>query len=196
MSDSRPGLFKRAWGFLKKPSAQYSVIGIGIVFAIAAVVFLGGFGAAVDSTNKLEFCIGCHEMRDTVYEEYKETIHYNNRTGVRATCPDCHVPKDWFGKMKRKLQASKDVWGTITGYIHTPEQFETRRMEMATREWARMTASGSITCKGCHSFDGMDAKRQKPAAQKKHLEAQQTGKTCIDCHKGIAHLLPKEYEEP
>jgi nitrate/TMAO reductase-like tetraheme cytochrome c subunit len=23
--------------------------------------------------------------------------------------------------------------------------------------------------------------------------AQQEGKTCIDCHKGIAHLLPKEY---
>jgi cytochrome c-type protein NapC len=30
-------------------------------------------------------------------------------------------------------------------------------------------------------------------AQQRHLQAQQQGKTCIDCHKGIAHLLPKEY---
>jgi cytochrome c-type protein NapC len=26
-------------------------------------------------------------------------------------------------------------------------------------------------------------------------QAQKEGKTCIDCHKGIAHLLPKEYVE-
>jgi cytochrome c-type protein NapC len=26
-------------------------------------------------------------------------------------------------------------------------------------------------------------------------KARKEGKTCIDCHKGIAHLLPKEYNE-
>jgi nitrate/TMAO reductase-like tetraheme cytochrome c subunit len=28
------------------------------------------------------------------------------------------------------------------------------------------------------------------------MKAKEEGKTCIDCHKGIAHQLPKEYEEP
>jgi nitrate/TMAO reductase-like tetraheme cytochrome c subunit len=28
------------------------------------------------------------------------------------------------------------------------------------------------------------------------MKAKEIGKTCIDCHKGIAHQLPKEYEEP
>lgn len=193
--DIKAGLIKRFWHFLKNPSTKYSVMAIGFVFFMGGMIFLDGFGTLVARTNTLEFCIGCHEMRDTVYEEYKETIHYKNRTGVRAACPDCHVPRDWYGKMKRKLEASKDVWGTITGYIDTPEKFEARRMEMATREWARMKASGSVTCKGCHSFETMLATKQKPAAQKKHQEAQDTGKSCIDCHKGIAHLLPKEYEE-
>jgi cytochrome c-type protein NapC len=32
-------------------------------------------------------------------------------------------------------------------------------------------------------------------AQKNHKKAMAEGKTCIDCHKGIAHLLPKEYKE-
>jgi nitrate/TMAO reductase-like tetraheme cytochrome c subunit len=29
-----------------------------------------------------------------------------------------------------------------------------------------------------------------------HAQAKAEGKTCIDCHKGIAHLLPKEYIDP
>ncbi len=45
----------------------------------------------MEATNTTEFCIGCHEMENNVYQEYKPTIHFNNRTGVRAGCPDCHV---------------------------------------------------------------------------------------------------------
>jgi len=29
-----------------------------------------------------------------------------------------------------------------------------------------------------------------------HMKAKAKSKTCIDCHKGIAHLLPREYEDP
>ena len=54
---------------------------------------------------------------------------------------------------------------------------------------------GSRECKNCHDFDGMDKNKQKPKAQQNHIKAQAEGKTCIDCHKGIAHLLPKEYKE-
>jgi nitrate/TMAO reductase-like tetraheme cytochrome c subunit len=28
------------------------------------------------------------------------------------------------------------------------------------------------------------------------MKAKEEGKTCIDCHKGIAHHLPKEYVDP
>jgi cytochrome c-type protein NapC len=31
---------------------------------------------------------------------------------------------------------------------------------------------------------------------KKHMEAKAAGKSCIDCHKGIAHKLPKGYVDP
>jgi cytochrome c-type protein NapC len=37
---------------------------------------------------------------------------------------------------------------------------------------------------------------QKATPYKKHMAAQKEGKTCIDCHKGIAHALPKEYKDP
>jgi cytochrome c-type protein NapC len=172
------------------------VLAIATVFFFGGIIFWGGFNTAIEATNKLEFCISCHEMRDTVYQEYKQTIHYSNRTGVRAICSDCHVPKDWGHKMLRKIQASQEVWGKLTGYIDTPEKFESHRMELATHEWNRMKATNSIECRNCHNFDAMSADKQKQSNYTRHMQAKADGKTCIDCHKGIAHHLPKEYVDP
>ncbi len=193
---NKPGLIKRTWTFLKTPSAKYSLIGIASVSFIAGIIFWGGFNTGMEATNRLEFCIGCHEMRDNVYQEYNKTIHYANRSGVRAICSDCHVPHEWGPKMLRKIQASKEIWGKLTGYIDTPEKFESHRMELATHEWDRMKANGSRECKNCHNFDAKSAKYQKPSNYTRHMKAQTDGKTCIDCHKGIAHHLPKEYVDP
>ena len=190
------GIFKRTWSFLRKPSVKYSVLAIGLVSFAAGIIFWGGFNTAMEQTNKLEFCIGCHEMRDNVYQEYITTIHYKNRSGVRAICSDCHVPKDFGHKMLRKLQASNEVWGALTGYVNTKEKFESHRMELATHEWERMKATGSRECRNCHNFDAMSGEIQKQTVYKKHMKAQADGLTCIDCHKGIAHHLPKEYKDP
>lgn len=181
---------------LRKPSTRFSLLTLLAIGFIAGIVFWGGFNTGMDATNSLEFCTGCHEMRDVVYEEYKSTIHYCNRSGVRVTCADCHVPKDWSHKLLRKAKASFELWGHLTGSIDTKEKFEAKRMELATNEWERMKASGSRECRNCHSFDGMNAQKQGPRAQKNHAKAKAQGKTCIDCHKGIAHLLPEDYIEP
>ena len=195
MDNEKVGLFKRLWRALNKP-AKYSLLAISSASFLAGIIFWGGFNTGMEMTNTLEFCITCHEMRDTVYKEYKETIHYSNRTGVRAICSDCHVPKDWVHKMIRKSQASLEVWGKITGSIDTPEKFEAKRMQLATHERARMKDSNSRECRNCHNFDAMSSELQKQTPYKKHMKAKEEGKTCIDCHKGIAHQLPKEYEEP
>lgn len=192
----RPGFLKRMWAILKRPSAKYSLLSLLVVGFFSGIILWGGFNTGLEATNKLGFCISCHEMRDNVYQEYKETVHYKNRTGVRAICSDCHVPHDWGRKMLRKIKASQEIWGKITGYVDTKEKFEAHRMELATHEWDRMKASGSRECRNCHDFRSMEAKKQKPKAQKMHAQALKEGKTCIDCHKGIAHLLPKEYVDP
>jgi cytochrome c-type protein NapC len=196
MSDNKPGCIKRFWETLKKPSAKYSLLAITSVSFVAGILFWGGFNTGMEMTNTLEFCTTCHEMRDTVYQEYKETIHYSNRTGVRAICSDCHVPKDWVHKMIRKSKASLEVWGKITGSIDTKEKFEAKRMELAGHEWERMKESNSRECRNCHSFEAMSPELQKQTPYRKHMKAKEEGKTCIDCHKGIAHQLPKEYEDP
>ncbi len=183
------------WATLKRPSAKYSLLTLLLVGFVSGVFFWGGFNTAMEATNTLEFCISCHEMRDTVYQEYKQTIHYSNRTGVRAICSDCHVPKDWVHKMARKIQASQEVYGKIMGTIDTPEKFEAKRLELAEHEWARMKKAESRECRNCHSFEGMDVERQKTRASKMHKIALEEKKTCIDCHKGIAHKKPKGMKE-
>jgi cytochrome c-type protein NapC len=191
MSDNASGF----WAKLKRPSAKYSLIVLLSVGFISGIFFWGGFNTAMEATNTMDFCISCHEMRDNVYVEYKKTIHYTNRTGVRAVCSDCHVPKDWGHKMIRKIQASKEVWGKITGVIDTREKFEAHRLQMAESEWARMKASDSRECRNCHSFTAMDIEKQKLRASKMHKIGQDEKKTCIDCHKGIAHQKPKGMKE-
>jgi cytochrome c-type protein NapC len=184
------------WAALRRPSVKYSMLGLLVVGFFSGIVFWGGFNTGMEATNKMDFCIGCHEMRDNVYEEYKYTIHYSNRTGVRAVCSDCHVPKDWTHKMIRKVKASYEVWGKLTGKIDTKEKFEANRMAMAEREWARMKATNSIECRNCHDFDAMSPELQKKTPYKKHMEAKAAGQTCIECHQGIAHRLPKGFKKP
>ncbi|HNT39052.1 MAG TPA: NapC/NirT family cytochrome c [Rubrivivax sp.] len=186
------GLLRR----LRSPSNTWSVLTLLLVGVILGVLFWGGFNTAVEATNTEAFCISCHEMRDNVYKEYSEnTIHYTNRTGVRATCPDCHVPKEWGPKMLRKIQASRELYGKVMGTIDTREKFEEKRLQLAEREWARMKANDSLECRNCHSHESMDAEKQKPRARKAHELAVKMGDTCIDCHKGIAHHKPKGMKE-
>ncbi|MGE5339465.1 MAG: NapC/NirT family cytochrome c [Gemmatimonadota bacterium] len=182
--------------FFFRPSSLSltTVVAIGMVLGL---IFWGGFNTGMEATNSLAFCTSCHEMRDTVFQEYKETIHYKNRSGVRAICPDCHVPKDWTHKFIRKVAASKELYGKfISGFVSTPEKFEAHRMELAQNVWDTMKATDSRECRNCHSWDAMDPNKQHPRARKEMEKAQKEGKTCIDCHKGIAHLLPKEYVPP
>jgi cytochrome c-type protein NapC len=195
MSSDSPGFIRRTWRVLKRPSARISILALLIVGFAGGILFWGGFHTGLEATNTLEFCISCHEMKDNVYQEYKQTVHFSNRTGVRAICSDCHVPHEWGPKMLRKAQASFEVWGELTGVIDTPQKFEAKRMQLATHEWARMQASGSRECRNCHAFEAMSGEVQKQTVYKKHMSAQLAGKTCIDCHKGIAHHLPKEYRD-
>lgn len=183
--------FKKVWYTIRRPSVHYSIGFLTLGGFIAGIVFWGGFNTALEVTNTEEFCISCHEMEDNVYQELRTTVHFTNRSGVRATCPDCHVPHDWTDKIARKMQASKEVWGTLFQTINTREKFLARRRELAEHEWARLKANDSLECRNCHDFDYMDFTAQSPRASNMHSTSLGSGeKTCIDCHKGIAHQLP------
>jgi len=175
-----------------QPTARYTWGAIFIVGGLAGIIFWGGFNTAMEATNTMEFCVSCHEMEENVYAEYKETIHYENRTGVRATCSDCHVPDPWVHKVTRKIQASNELLHKALGTIDTPEKFEDKRLTLAKNVWKAMKESDSRECRNCHSFEAMDFHRQTRRAREKMEEAKKKNQTCIDCHEGIAHTRPDD----
>ena len=176
------------WRVISKPSVHYSLGVLAFGGFLMGIIFWGGFNTAMELTNTETFCTSCHE---NIYEELQSTIHFTNRSGVRAICSSCHVPHDWTDKIARKMQASKEVFAWITGTISTPEKFEARRLALAEHEWHRLKANDSLECRNCHEFDYMDFTRQSKRAVDRHSTALAGGeKTCIDCHKGIAHRLP------
>ncbi|MCK4707401.1 MAG: NapC/NirT family cytochrome c [Gammaproteobacteria bacterium] len=185
----------RIWQVLKKPSVTYSLGTLLVVGFVSGIIFWGGFNTGMEATNTMGFCISCHEMRDNVYEEYKETIHYKNPSGVQATCSDCHVPRPWVYKVIRKIKASSELYHKALGTIGTPEKFEQHRWKMANRVWDEMKANNSRECRNCHSFDTMDLSEQDRTGRKRHARAEEQGETCIDCHKGIAHEEPEDPAE-
>jgi len=186
-------MIARVWKAFWSPSPKYSLGPVFVVGGVAGIVFWGGFNTYMEYTNTLEFCVGCHEMRDNVFKEYKTTVHYKNPSGVRVICSDCHVPKEWTPKLLRKIGATNELFHHFMGTIDTPEKFAEKRLALAESVWASMEARDSHECRNCHSFDAMDFENQASPSQKKHPAAMKEGRTCINCHKGVAHELPEEF---
>ncbi len=189
--DQGPSEQRRSWfvRLLNPPKcSMLRMLGVGSVLGI---VIWGALNMGMEYTNRSEFCLSCHEM-SIPYEELKKTVHFKNRSGAAAQCADCHVassktPTDYMFKSFQKLMAARDVIGKITGVVDTPEKFEAHRLTMAKRVWARMEERDSKECRNCHDFKYMDPEKQKDRSVVKHEGAVEDGKTCIECHKGIAH---------
>jgi cytochrome c-type protein NapC len=178
----------------EKPRTTKKALTLLLIGVAVGILFWGGFNTAMEATNTETFCVSCHEMEANVYKELQDTVHYQNRTGVRATCPDCHVPKDWVHKIVRKVQATNELYHHFMGTIDTRPKFEATRMELAQNVWTAMKKTDSRECRNCHNFDSMDYDKQDARSSTRHEDAAEAGFTCIDCHKGIAHKLPKEYD--
>lgn len=188
------GKLRRLWDWFWRPTAALSVGFTLIAGFLGGILFWGGFHWTIEASNAEAFCVSCHSM-ETNLGEYRETVHYNNHSGVRAVCADCHVPKEWNHKIKAKAIAVKDIYYELIGSIDTPEKYEERRIQMAKAVWKKMKASDSRECRNCHAFEYMDYTLQEVRARSAHQRAIDEGMTCIDCHQGIAHKLPPNYLE-
>lgn len=186
MADSdkdRPGL----WASLFRPSARWSVFTLLVTGAVLGLVGVIAFDYSMEATGTEEFCISCHEMEANAYASVKQTSHFHNQTGVRPTCADCHLPKPFVPKMIRKVEAAREVWGHWTGIIDTPEKYAAHAPAMKAREVARLKANDSAECRNCHDVIQTDFSLQSAKARRYHQALEHKDKTCIDCHKGIAH---------
>ena len=169
----------------------------GVVFlsgAVISLVALASLDTAMEYSSNMEFCTSCHEMADTVFDEYKQTVHYKNRSGVRASCTNCHIHESFMSKLLLKVRSANQLYHKVIGTVDTPEKFDAHRMEMARGVWKRMVENDSRECRSCHSFDAMHWEEQGKRAKGQMKKAQRKHMTCIECHHGIAHDLPEYYD--
>ena len=189
-------MIKQVWQALRNRCASCAlttlVFGSAVVGLIFAGLLMAGGAYGLAWTNTEGFCIGCHEMRDNPYAEYQDTIHDKNRSGVRAICSDCHVPREPGAMLVRKVEATFELWGHfVTGVIDTKEKYEKHRYEMAKKVWTRMKKTDSLECRNCHNDQKMSEELQSEKARARHAKGRAEGRTCIDCHFGIAHSEPE-----
>ena len=161
----------------------------GVVMFLAGAAALGSFNWVVHQTSKNEFCYVCHSHAAFIRAEYEASSHFSNAAGVRADCADCHLPREWFPLLVTKIVVSADIVPELLGKLDTREKFEARRAEMAERVWAQFRANDSQFCRNCHAPAAMNPALQSKMAARLH-QALPPGRTCIDCHRGLAHALP------
>ncbi len=189
-----PGLLRRAVRWLFASPAKHSafvLLAAGLVFGAVAVI---GTQVAVAVTGSDEFCgTACHSHEKFVYPDHKKSVHYANRTGVRALCVDCHVPHGYPEKLFYKAKAGVvDAYAELRGIIATQEKFDRERWRMANIVWDEMRADNSANCRSCHDPKAWDPKKQSEDTAKAHRKFTAGKDTCIDCHTGVAHTEPEE----
>ena len=169
----------------------------GLLAFIVGIGLTGGFFGALQYTSTDAFCASCHEM-NAPFEELAHSMHGSNELGFRARCADCHEPPTFVGSLARHIRASREAWYHLRGELNTPAKYENRRMELAQSVWTELKANDSAECRSCHTPAAMALAKQpssaagveaiSPATMHQSLAA---SFTCIDCHKGLAHTLPK-----
>ena len=191
--NGNPGFLKRTWHRLRSPSAKWSVLGLLVVGFVIGSVAIIGTQVMVNVTGTDKFCgTACHSMQ-WVAKEYAQSGHHLNRTGVIATCHDCHIPHHYPELLWYKAKAGiKDAIGEVRGVISTEEKFKKERLRMAKSVWAEYKENNSANCQHCHAFTPEIVAKQKDFVQPMHQQVLAKAATCVDCHKGIAHTAPDE----
>jgi nitrate/TMAO reductase-like tetraheme cytochrome c subunit len=167
-----------------------SLLVAGLLIGASGVV---GTQVMVEATGSYAFCSGaCHSM-EWVAQEYRQSVHYANETGIHASCHDCHLPDRYPKILWYKAKAGTiDAIQEMRGVISTPEKFKSERLRLAKEVWAEFKESNSENCQHCHQFSAEVIAKQKDLVRPMHQQFLAHTATCIDCHKGVAHTAPAE----
>lgn len=182
----------------RKPASKWLLgipLGAIVAFGVGAVA-LGTMNFVLHETSSTEFCYTCHSHDAFIRPEYEASSHFVNAAGVRAGCSDCHLPHDnWFELVWTKAVVSLDIIPEIMGKLDTAEKYEAHRAEMAEDVWRQFKANDSKFCRSCHAIEAMDLEAQGRSTARRHSQAAERGRTCIDCHYGIVHKEPENAEQ-
>lgn len=148
-----------------------------VILSVVAVV--GVFVNLVHESKMLSYlssdpkvCINCHTMI-THYATWQHSSHW-----TRATCVDCHLPRDSF--VKKYLAKARD------GYHHSVAMtFKTYGYNLRVSP----DAAGRIqdNCISCHRETVSQMLANSTLYQKVKDTTVQMGRRCWECHRDLPH---------
>jgi nitrate/TMAO reductase-like tetraheme cytochrome c subunit len=187
-----------AKGPLGQRGMSWTMFLLIVLGAAIGIVIAGATTWMVNATSSVAFCsTACHSM-SWAASAYERGPHFENSSGVRATCTDCHIPFESrpatpaqyvFGTLWTKgVDSSSDVIAEIRGTIADKAKWdeERPRLDKKVEEWFKATSSE--TCRGCHELDAF--KKTSPARAIHAGLVKQEKVDCLQCHTGIAHVWP------
>jgi cytochrome c nitrite reductase small subunit len=157
------------WKLMKSRATRaFTFAGILLAGMLGALVGIGGF-TFVEArgwsylSNDPTTCVNCHIMREQ-YDSWQKSSHH-----AFATCNDCHVPQDFFGKYWTKAEhGARHSWGFTFQDFHEPIQI---------KDSSRAAVQGN--CIRCHANFVGDVLR--------HSDVERDANNCIRCHSSVGH---------
>ena len=161
------------------------VLAVGL---LAGVLLSAGSAVMVHHTNQTQFCVSCH-VYDDFYADLQQSSHWNNASGVRVGCGDCHIPNDSLPAMVwTKARSGAAAFSAyFLGGMNTAAEFDAERYALQQQAHAWFKANDSRTCRNCHVPAAMLTEQQSAAAKASHSMLGEDGPTCVDCHSGVPH---------
>ena len=161
---------------INRKSAVY--FGLGAIIAIVALTAHNKGETYISSTT---FCTGCHSMQ-AIYEELKESPHFQGRVGIDPECGDCHLPTNPFSRaMEHIVTGMEDMYNEyIVKEIQTKEGLEKSRVRLAHEARMKIYRWKSSPCKQCHKSPGT-------VGTVKEYHKGMDDNNCIRCHQNVVH---------
>jgi len=154
----------------------------GILVGIVLVLVAGKF---IDNTSTNKYCVSCH-IHPEADNSWKQSVHYDTRSGHRTGCAECHLPPKGKGYLWAKgTTGLRDLWSFYTKDSASFDWEERGRLEVARGHVYESS------CIKCHEnlFPGELTREGEDA----HLYYTQQEKTptlhCINCHLNAGHYI-------
>jgi nitrate/TMAO reductase-like tetraheme cytochrome c subunit len=165
-----------------------------IIGGVAGIFFIMVLIEFDHFTSSEEFCTTCHSMEMAAIP-YRESVHYNSPSGVRASCGHCHVSEGVFAATWDHFIGGKDLFKQIKGSLVGPNYddpvintLHLPEAAFAARQW--FIDQDSATCRRCHDQQAIMGTRLDTGAV--HQDDAR-GKTCVECHINLVHRkVPQE----
>jgi nitrate/TMAO reductase-like tetraheme cytochrome c subunit len=163
-----------------------------LIAALAGLIIGGGAIIGLQQANKMTstdaFCTNCHSMAYVAADPaYPRSVHRAGPSGIRASCGDCHIPRDNLLRetYTHVTRSIKDIYMEVRFNFSDPAVWAARRPGLTEEVLARMRDEDSVTCRYCH--DAAAIRPRSAPGRAAHAVVPAPGMTCIDCHVNLVH---------